>query len=246
MEMHEKEKRIQEQEMKLRADKEQKDSMLMQRKNKKDFLAKPVPNFIALQEKFNATLDKNKKNARLTVPKPFPSHYKSKKKAELCQYYDYENELKNKSRLTVNQYGAGSSGAYVDEHYDIKQTIKKMQKKPAIEPATTKGLTLMMDKRRQELEDRKKQEELDKISDMKRKKKEEMFKERVSKSEYLDKKKSKKELTMEEQRRRLANKKKDKEEIEKYNENLSIMNQRVANRPLMFEQACIDEGKKRN
>ena len=212
MEMHEKQKKLQEQEKKLILLREEEEE-----KKKRLFKAKDVPNFEALQEQFMNNLDKRKKAAKKTVPKPFTFH-EPKKKAELCTYLDFENDpnVKNPQKKK-----------------DINQIIRNMQKKPAIEPATTKALTLLMETRRKEIEQRKKNEENRKIEDENRKIRQNRLKERVQGSkDIVDNRKE-----LEEQRKKkqedFVNKLND--DKNKYKEILGNINQRVANRPLMLE-----------
>ena len=148
-------------------------------KKKRNFHAKDSPNFKILHEKFIKTLEKKKRLAKPTVPEPFTFH-QPKKKAELCNYLDYENDPKNKN--------AGKNKKYEN----IK---KKLQKKPDIEPATTKALTLLMATRREEIEKRKKIEEDILKENEQRIKKQKDFNEKVRNSEIMIKnKKLKKEL----------------------------------------------------
>ena len=212
MEMHEKQKKLQEQEKKLILLREEEEE-----KKKRLFKAKETPNFEKLQEQFMNNLDKRKKAAKKTVPKPFTFH-EPKKKAELCTYLDFENDpnVKNPQKKK-----------------NIDQIIKNMQKKPAIEPATTKALTLLMETRRKEIEQRKKNEENRKIEDENRKIRQNRLKERVQGSkDIVDNRKE-----LEEQRKKkqedFINKLND--DKNKYMEILGNINQRVANRPLMLE-----------
>ena len=217
MEMHEKQKKLQEEEEK-RIEKE---------KNKMDkkqrlFKAKNAPNFERLHDKFIHTLEKKKRAAQPTIPEPFTFH-EPKKKADLCNFLDFENNPKAKNPK---------------KNTSIDQIKKKMHKKPKIEPATTKSLTLLMEKRRIELEMRKKREEDIIREDEQRIKKQNDFNERVRGSAVMiENRKNWKDL---------EDKKKDAEEtfkkfqIEKKNEykqRLAEMKQRVNNRPLMMEEA---------
>ena len=217
MEMHEKQKKLQEEEEK-RIEKE---------KNKMDkkqrlFKAKNAPNFERLHDKFIHTLEKKKRAAQPTIPEPFTFH-EPKKKADLCNFLDFENNPKAKNPK---------------KNTSIDQIKKKMHKKPKIEPATTKSLTLLMETRRKELEMRKKREEDILREDEQRIKKQNDFNERVRGSAVMiENRKNWKDL---------EDKKKDAEEtfkkfqIEKKNEykqRLAEMKQRVNNRPLMMEEA---------
>ena len=212
MEMHEKNKKIQENEMKLIEEQKRKTI-----KNEPQFKAKEIPDFIRLQEQFQTNLEKKKKAAQPTVPKPFTFH-EPKKKAELCEFLDYENDPQAKNP---------------QNRKDINAIIRKMQKKPAIEPATTKGLSLLMETRRKEIEARKKAEEQQKYEDEQRKIKQDRLKERVQKSKDLvdnrkQLEKARKEKLKSSKMDNIAKKK-------EYNDKLREMNQRINNRPLMLE-----------
>ena len=138
MEMHEKNKKIQEQDRKLIEEHERE----LLRKQAQSFKAKEVPNFQKLQEEFLTNLEKKKKAAQRTEPQPFTFH-EPKKKPELHTFLDGENNPQEKNP---------------QNRKDIEAIIKKMQKKPQIEPATTKALALLMETRRKELEAQKKEE----------------------------------------------------------------------------------------
>ena len=78
MEMHEKQKKLQEKERLMIEQKKQETE-----KNSRVFHAKKAPNFKDLQEKFIKILDKKKSSACPTIPKPFTFH-EPKKKPDLC------------------------------------------------------------------------------------------------------------------------------------------------------------------
>ena len=88
--MHEKQKKLQEKEKMIIEQKRQQTE-----KESHKFKCKKAPNFKELQEKFISILDKKKSASRPTQPKPFTFH-EPKKKVELCQYLDYENDPKIK------------------------------------------------------------------------------------------------------------------------------------------------------
>ena len=216
MEMHEKQKKLQEEEeKKMEKVKDKQD------KEKRLFKAKNAPNFEKLHEKFINTLEKKKRAAHPTVPEPFTFH-EPKKKADLCNFLDFENNPKSKNPK---------------KNKSIEKIRKTMHKKPKIEPATTKSLTLLMETRRKELEMRKKKAEDIIREDEQRIKKQNDFNERVRKSAVMiENKKNWKEL--EDKRKRnmeqfhqdqIDYKKKKKKRFEE-------MKQRVSNRPLMMEE----------
>ena len=141
-----------------------------------------------------------------------------KKKVELCQYLDFENNPKSKNPKKENK---------------IENVRKKMQKKPDIEPPSTKSLKLLMDKRRKDLEERKKREESIKRQDEARIEKQQRLNQRVRSSSVI--RGNKKELDIRRQKK-IENFLSDLEQNKQNYENkLKIINQNVANRPLMME-----------
>ncbi|MCQ2817695.1 MAG: hypothetical protein MJ252_10560 [archaeon] len=212
MEMHEKNKKLQQQELQLLQEKEAKT-----KKKEKFFEAKKVPDFKRLQEQFINRLENQKQSKPTTKPKPFTFH-EPKKKPELWGYEDIENDPEAKNPKNRK---------------DIKKIIEKMKRKPAFEPATTKGLSLLMDKRRNDLEAKKKEEERIKKEDEERIKRQNRLNERVNGSKSLisnDKALKKK---RDENTQTFINKQKQlKEDAKRRKEE---MLQRVANRPLLLE-----------
>ena len=108
-----------------------------------------------------------------------------------------------------------------------------MQMKPEIEPATTKALSLLMETRRKELEKKKKEEERIKKEDMERHKKQNRLNERVRSSKAIVDNTEELKKRSEEKKETFI--KKLNEDRDNYRNNLAIINQRVANRPLMLE-----------
>ena len=186
-------------------------------KNRRIFRAKEAPNFNLLHEKFISILEKKKRAAQPTVPKPFTFH-EPKKKAELCQFLDFENNPKAKNPKKIN---------------NIESIRKKMQKKPRIEPPSTKSLKLLMDTRRKELEDKQIKEENIKREDEKRRERQNRLNNRVRSSSII--KGNKKELEENRKIRKQEFKQNLKDDKKKYKNNLEIMYQKVDNRPLMME-----------
>ena len=211
MEMHEKQKKLQEEEKKMVEQRKQQEE-----KNKK-FKYKRTPDFKELQEKFDRILESKKKAHKPTKPKPFTFH-EPKKKVELCQYLDLENNPKSKNPKKENK---------------IEEARKKMQKKPDIEPPSTKSLKLLMDKRRKDLEERKKKEERIKREDEARIEKQKRLNERVRSSSVI--RGNKKELELKREKNMKDFSEKLKEDKIKYNNKLKLIKQNVENRPLMME-----------
>ena len=216
MEMHEKQKKLQEEERKMIEQKK-----LEEEKKKSCFKYKKPPNFKDLQEKFDKILENKKRSQKPTIPKPFTFH-EPKKKAELCQFLDYENDPKAKNPKKVDK---------------IAKARKIMQKKPDIEPPSTKSLKLLMDKRRKDLEERKKKEEKIKREDAARIERQNRLNHRVRSSSVIRGNKKKLE----------ENKKIKTENFlsgleqnkQTYEDKLKIIHQNVENRPLMMESAVI-------
>ena len=216
MEMHEKQKKLQEEERKMveqrKIDEEKKRSL---------FKYKKPPNFKELQEKFDKILENKKRSQKPTIPKPFTFH-EPKKKAELCQFLDYENDPRAKNPEKVDK---------------IAKARKIMQKKPDIEPPSTKSLKLLMDKRRKDLEERKKKEEKIKREDMARIERQNRLNQRVRSSSVI--RGNKKELEIK-RKKKTENFLSDLEQNKQAYENkLSIIKQNVENRPLMMESAVM-------
>ena len=212
MEMHEKQKKLQEKE-KLIIEKQREEFD----KNKRRFKAKQAPNFNLLHEKFINILEKKKKAAHPTVPKPFTFH-EPNRKAELCDFLDFENNPNAKNPKKI-------------KNIDIIK--KRMQKKPKIEPPSTKSLKLLMDTRRKELENRKNREESIKREDEKRREKQKRLNQRVRSSSVMQT--NKKQLEENRKTRILEFKNNLKENKKNYKEKLQLINQKVNNRPLMME-----------
>ena len=213
MEMHEKQKKLQEEEKKMVEQRRQQEE-----KNKR-FKYKRTPDFKELQEKFDRILESKKKAHKPTKPRPFTFH-EPKKKVELCQYLDFENNPKSKNPKKENK---------------IEEARKKMQKKPDIEPPSTKSLKLLMDKRRKDLEERKKREERIKREDEARIEKQKRLNERVRSSSVI--RGNKKELELKRKNDMKEFSKKLKETKKEYSDKLKVIKQNVENRPLMMEVA---------
>ena len=216
MEMHEKQKKLQiEEEKRVEEEKNRQD------KEKRLFKAKKAPNFEKLHEKFISILEKKKRAAIPTVPKPFTFH-EPKRKAELCDYLDYENNPKAKNPK---------------KNKSIEKIRKTMKKKPQFEPATTKSLNLLMETRRKELEMRKKREEDIIKEDEQRIKKQKDFNARVNGSVVMiEHKKKWKELEDKKKEAKDTFAQQEKEKVKDYKQKMQEMNQRVSNRPLMMEE----------
>ena len=221
MEMHEKHKQLRlEEEKKIEIQK------LKKEKNQRLFKHKEPPDFKKLQEKFIKTLEKNKRLAKPTSPEPFTFH-QSKKKVDLYRHLDFENNPKAKNPK---------------KNKTLEKIKKDMLKKPDIEPATTKGLTLLMKIRREELEDRKKKDEQIIRENEQRKKRHKEFNDKVRNSEVIIRNKKWKK-DMEEKNKNILEAKKQERinEIKNYKNNMEIMNQKISNRPLMMESVVKEK-----
>ena len=221
MEMHEKHKQLRlEEEKKIEIQK------LKKEKNQRLFKHKEPPDFKKLQEKFIKTLEKNKRLAKPTSPEPFTFH-QPKKKVDLYRHLDFENNPKAKNPK---------------KNKTLEKIKKDMLKKPDIEPATTKGLTLLMKVRREELEDRKKKDEQIIRENEQRKKRHKEFNDKVRNSEVIIRNKKWKK-DMEEKNKNILEAKKQERinEIKNYKNNMEIMNQKISNRPLMMESVVKEK-----
>ena len=222
MEMHEKQKKLQEQEKKIYEAKKEEEEKKMRK-----FKSNKVPNFVKEQEEFLSKLDRMKKAAKPTVPEPFNFVYNPKKKADIYNFLDNENNPYVKNPITKKE-----------KKKKEEERRKMMQMKPEIEPATTKALSLLMETRRKELEKKKKEEERIKKEDMEREKRQNRLNERVRTSKAIV------DNTEALKKKREENKeifiKKLNDERDNYRNNLAIINQRVANRPLMLESIGKD------
>ena len=160
------------------------------------------------------------------MPQPFTFH-QPKKKAELCNFLDFENNPKNKNPK---------------KNRTMEKVKKNMLKKPKFEPATTKGLTLLMSTRRKEIEMRKKKEEDIIREDEQRNKKHQEFNDRVKNSEVIIKNKKWKKELKNKIDEAFENKKSEMKKYgEGYKNTLKIINQKVNNRPLMMENVVKKE-----
>ena len=217
MEMHEKHKKLQAEE-----DKKMEKENIKREKERRLFKAKNAPDFQRLHEKFIHILEKKKRAAHPTVPEPFTFH-EPKKKADLCNFLNFENDPKAKNPK---------------KNKSIEKIRKTMHKKPKMEPATTKSLTLLMETRRKELEMRKKREEDILREDEQRIKKQKDFNERVWTSAVMVKNKEQwKKLNDDRKEAQKFFKSKKKEQKDEYKQKLEEIKQRVNNRPLMMEDA---------
>ena len=98
MEMYEKQKKLLREEEKKMEEKRNKED-----KKRRLFNAKKAPNFERLHEKFIHTLEKKKRAAHPTIPKPFTFH-EPKKKADLCNFLDFENNPKSKNPKKIKVF----------------------------------------------------------------------------------------------------------------------------------------------
>ena len=182
------------------------------------FRANPVPDFLRLQQAFETKLENMKKAAVPTQFEPFTFH-EPKKKIELCSYLDKENNP-NVKNPTIKS--------------DIHAIINKMQRKPKLEPSTTKSLNLLMETRRREIEEKQRKQDELALEDRLRKEKQDRLKERVQTSKAIvDNKRQ-----LEENRRKLQEDFKNNliKNKETYIADLQRRTQKVYNSPLLFEQ----------
>ena len=194
---------------------------------KSQFHAKKIPDFKRLQNEFESKLDEMKKAAVPTVPEPFTFH-EPKKKIPLYDFFDNENDPNYKNPVLKKS--------------NINEVIKKMKRKPKIEPKSTKSLDLLMEVRRKEIEERERKVEEKMLEDLLRKERQDRLKERVQNSKaIIDNKKQ-----LEENRRKLQedfmnNLQKNKES---YQNELQRRLEKVYAAPLMLEQIGSGKGEK--
>ena len=196
-----------------------------ERENRK-FKAKKVPEFTKLQTQFENKLkemkEKRKKEKKNIKIMPFTFHEPKKKVVELCQYLDQENDNKAKNPKLGNK----------DE--EIKEIIKKMQRKPKIEPKSTHSLDLLMELRRKELEDKENQQKLKELEDNIRAEHQARLRERVWNSKALVDHRN--QLKENEIRRKEEFREELQKQEESYRNELARRLDRVYNRPLLVEQ----------
>ena len=221
MDMYEKERKEREEQKKIELKK-----LEYEENEKRKFKAKKVPEFSKLQEEFEDKLkrmkEERKKERKALKPIPFTFHEPKKKVAELCQYLDQENDpyVKNPKRQGKDE--------------EIKEIIKRMQRKPKIEPKSTHSLDLLMELRRKELEDKENQQKLKELEDNIRAEQQSRLRERVLNSkaivDHTNQLNEIKQKRMEEFREELQR------QEESYKAELARRLERVYNRPLLVEQ----------
>ena len=221
MDMYEKERKDREEQKKLELKR-----IEYEENEKRKFKAKKVPEFSRLQQEFEDKLkrmkDERKKERKALKPIPFTFHEPKKKVAELCQYLDQENDpyVKNPKREGKDE--------------EIKEIIKRMQRKPKIEPKSTHSLDLLMELRRKELEEKENQQKLKEIEDSIRAEQQARLRERVLNSkaivDHTNQLNEIKQKRMEEFREELQR------QEESYKAELARRLERVYNRPLLVEQ----------
>ena len=221
MDMYEKERKDREEQKKLELKR-----IEYEENEKRKFKAKKVPEFSRLQQEFEDKLkrmkDERKKERKALKPIPFTFHEPKKKVAELCQYLDQENDpyVKNPKREGKDE--------------EIKEIIKRMQRKPKIEPKSTHSLDLLMELRRKELEEKENQQKLKEIEDSIRAEQQARLRERVLNSkaivDHTNQLNEIKQKRMEEFKEELQR------QEESYKVELARRLERVYNRPLLVEQ----------
>ena len=214
MQMYEEERKDRERQKKLNYQKE-----LIKERKKREFKAKEVPDFLKLQTEFENKLNAMKRAAKPTIPEPFTFHEPKKKVALLCKYLDQENDHNAKNPRPKT---------------DINKIIKKMQRKPKIEPKSTHCLDLLMELRRKELEEKERQIKVKEIEDNIRAEHQARLRERVWNSKAIvDNSNQLKENKIKQQEEFKAKLQKQKDS---YNAELKRRLEKVYNRPLLVEQ----------
>ena len=221
MDMYEKERKDREEQKKLELKR-----IEYEENEKRKFKAKKVPEFSRLQQEFEDKLkrmkDERKKERKALKPIPFTFHEPKKKVAELCQYLDQENDpyVKNPKREGKDE--------------EIKEIIKRMQRKPKIEPKSTHSLDLLMELRRKELEEKENQQKLKEIEDSIRAEQQARLRERVLNSKAIVDHTN--QLNEIKQKRTEEFKEELQRQEESYKAELARRLERVYNRPLLVEQ----------
>ena len=214
MQMYEEERKERERQKALNYQKE-----LREERKLRQFKAKEVPDFIRLQNEFENRLNQKKREAKRTQIEPFTFHEPKKKVALLCKYLDQENDHNAKNPRPKT---------------DINKIIKKMQRKPKIEPKSTHCLDLLMDLRRKELEEKERQIKQKEIEDNIRAEHQARLRERVWNSKAIvDNTNQLNENRIRQQEEFKAKLQKQKES---YNAELARRLEKVYNRPLLVEQ----------
>ena len=214
MQMYEEERKERERQKKLNLKRE-----LIEERKRRQFKAKEVPDFVKLQNEFEAELKRKKEKAQPTIPEPFTFHEPKKKVALLCKYLDQENDHNAKNPRPKT---------------DINKIIKKMQRKPKIEPKSTHCLDLLMDLRRKELEEKERQIKVKELEDNIRAEHQARLRERVWNSKAIvdnTNQLNENRLRHQEEFRAKLQKQKDS-----YNAELARRLEKVYNRPLLVEQ----------
>ncbi len=214
MQMYEEERKEKERQKQLNQKRE-----LIEERKCRQFKAKEVPDFVKLQNEFEAELKRKKEKAQPTIPQPFTFHEPKKKVALLCKFLDQENDHNAKNPRPKT---------------DINKIIKKMQRKPKIEPRSTHCLDLLMDLRRKELEEKERQIKVKELEDNIRAEHQARLRERVWNSKAIvDNTNLLNENRLRHQEEFRAKLQKQKES---YNAELARRLEKVYNRPLLVEQ----------
>jgi len=192
---------------------------LIEERKLRQFKAKEVPDFQKLQTEFEEKLNEKKRAAKPTIPEPFTFHEPKKKVAILCTYLDQENDHNAKNPRPKT---------------DINKIIKRLQRKPKIEPKSTHCLDLLMDLRRKELEEKERQIKVKEIEDNIRAEHQARLRERVWNSKAIVDNSNK--LRENRERRREEFEAKLQKQKDSYNAELARRLERVYNRPLLVEQ----------
>lgn len=214
MQMAEEERKEKERQKQLNLKRE-----LAREKKLRQFKAKEVPDFLRLQTEFENKMNAMKKAAQPTIPEPFTFHEPKKKVAILFQHLDQENDHNAKNPVPRT---------------DINEIIKKMQRKPKIEPKSTHCLDLLMDLRRKELEEKERQIKEKEMEDNIRAEHQARLRERVWNSKAI----------VDNTNQLLENRARQQEEFkaklqrqkDSYNAELARRLEKVYNRPLLVEQ----------
>jgi hypothetical protein len=184
------------------------------------FKAKEIPQFEKLQRMFQDLLEKKRRGKRPTVPTPFA--FGESKKGAKRDYLDIENQYKKAAKDDLTK----------KDPFEAVRRLKET--KPKYQPPTTKKMVALMDKLKQEREEKEAKAEKLRQEDQEREDRYKKMKPRVQTSQAIvDNTKANEEQAMQ-------IKVKIKEQFKQSAQNFKNMKQEIDNkvalRPLLVEQ----------
>ena len=170
-----------------------------------------LPNYDKLQRKFEEKIKIDKDKRKKTKIEPFEFH-ETKKKSSVQEEEVKIPEFKKNALEMIRRLQVQNNEA---------------------QPASTKGLNLLVQQRRREQEEKKKEEEKRKMEDKKRKIEQQKLSKKIHQSERL--KNNKEEDIRKKKEKENKFKQGLKEQQKKHNEYLDVIKQKIYNRGFMFE-----------